>query len=138
MSRTIELGITQKLIVQEPVPMGLYLTPEVGSEEKVLLPRNQMPDHAEVGDEMDVFIYRDSEDRLIATRTAPFIQLGEVASLKVVQVTSIGAFLDWGLMKDLFLPFKEGSDVSTVISLSVRSKVNTSASPTVMLTISSS
>ena len=73
----------------------------------ILLPTRQIPEGLEVGDNVRVFIYRDSEDRPIATTTEPLITLGEVARLKVKSVSDIGAFLDWGLSRDLFLPFKE-------------------------------
>ncbi len=73
----------------------------------MLLPNNQVPKGTERGDIFQVFLYKDSEDRLIATTTEPYVQLGQMARLKVTDVTGIGAFLDWGLAKDLFLPFKE-------------------------------
>ena len=77
------------------------------AEEKVLLPKKQVPEGTKIGDELEVFIYRDSNDRLIATTNEAKLSLGEVALLKVSQVAAIGAFLDWGLEKDLFLPFRE-------------------------------
>lgn len=98
------------------VEFGVYLAENVqGSEsgerrqqpEKVLLPAKQVPRGAGIGDEIEVFIYRDSKDRLIATTNRPLITLGGVARLRVVQTGQIGAFLDWGLEKDLLLPFKE-------------------------------
>lgn len=73
----------------------------------MLLPNNQVPEGVKKGDILSVFIYRDSEDRLIATMENPYISLGEMARLRVTDVTNIGVFLDWGLAKDLFLPFKE-------------------------------
>ena len=73
----------------------------------VLLPTRQIPEGLEIGDNVRVFIYRDSEDRPIATTSEPLITLGEVARLKVKSVSDIGAFLEWGLSRDLFLPFKE-------------------------------
>ena len=73
----------------------------------VLLPTRQIPEGLEIGDNVEVFLYRDSEDRIIATTHTPLIKLGEIKKLKVKSVSDIGAFLDWGLSRDLFLPFKE-------------------------------
>ncbi|WP_138207918.1 CvfB family protein [Haloimpatiens lingqiaonensis] len=104
----IELGKIQNLEVIRLTPIGVYLnSKEDKSEIDILLPQKQVPEETEVGDEIEVFVYRDSEDRLIATTRKPKINLGEVALLNVVQETKIGAFLDWGLEKDLFLPFNE-------------------------------
>lgn len=100
----IELGKKQALMVIKKTDFGAYLGTE---EDKVLLPAKFVDDDVEVGDSITVFVYRDSQDRLIATTLEPYITLGQVRSLKVKQVTKIGAFLDWGLEKDLFLPFKE-------------------------------
>lgn len=100
----IELGKRQKLAIVKEVDFGVYLGDE---KEKVLLPGKQVPENAKKGDELDVFIYRDSSDRLIATTNMPRLTLGEVALLKVSDVTKIGAFLDWGLEKELLLPFRE-------------------------------
>ena len=104
----IELGIIQELEILKKTANGLYLHPEGSSDkEKVLLPNNQVPEHCKTGDLLSVFIYKDSEDRLIATTKTPFITLHELAVLEVIETSSIGAFLDWGLAKDLLLPFKE-------------------------------
>lgn len=103
----IELGKMQELMVVKKVDFGVYLAPEDNQEEKVLLPGKQAPEGCETGDFVTVFIYRDSKDRLIATRKEPKLSLGEVAVLTVAQTGKFGAFLDWGLEKDLFLPFKE-------------------------------
>lgn len=73
----------------------------------MLLPAKQVPENTRVGDELEVFLYKDSKDRLIATTNEPYLMLGQTAVLKVLEVGKIGAFLDWGLEKDLFLPFKE-------------------------------
>lgn len=100
----IELGKTQCLNVVKIVEFGVYLGTQ---EDKVLLPKKQVPPEVEVGDALTVFVYRDSSDRLIATTRQPKIELGKTALLQVSQVGKIGAFLDWGLEKDLFLPFKE-------------------------------
>ncbi len=92
------------MMVVKKTDFGVYLGTE---EERVLLPAKYAGKDAELGDSIEVFVYRDSEDRLIATTVRPLITLGEVASLSVREVTRIGAFMDWGLEKDLFLPFKE-------------------------------
>lgn len=100
----MELGKKQVLTVVKLVDFGVYLGTD---DEKVLLPKKQVPKGIEPGDPVEVFLYRDSSDRLIATTNEPKLTLGEIALLKVVQVGKFGAFLDWGLEKDLFLPFKE-------------------------------
>jgi predicted RNA-binding protein (virulence factor B family) len=100
----IELGKLQCLNIVKKVEFGVYLGTE---DDKVLLPIKQVPSDVEVGDALTVFVYRDSSDRLIATTNKPKIMLGQLAKLRVSQVSKIGAFLDWGLEKDLFLPFKE-------------------------------
>lgn len=105
----INLGEFQKLQVVNKTDFGVYLASEENLEEKVLLPKKQVPEGTQPGDEIRVFVYRDSSDRLISTTTEPKLTLGEVAVLKVNDVTNIGAFLDWGLERDLFLPFKEQS-----------------------------
>lgn len=101
----MELGKYQELEIKKAVGFGVYLGDESG--ERVLLPAKQVPDGAGAGDKITVFIYRDSNDRIIATTNKPLITLGETALLKVKDVTPVGAFLDWGFEKDLLLPFKE-------------------------------
>lgn len=96
------LGQRCKLKVVKTVDFGYYLGSE---EDKVLLPKSEAPE--DIGEEIEVFIYKDSEDRLIATTVVPMIERGKLARLKVASVTRIGAFLDWGLQKELLLPFKE-------------------------------
>lgn len=104
----IELGKVQKLKVIRLTKIGAFLNSYEGREpDEVLLPKNQMPEDIEEGAEIEVFVYKDSEDRTIATTRRPKITLGEFAPLRVVENTKIGAFLDWGLEKDLLLPFKE-------------------------------
>lgn len=105
----IEIGKKQKLIVAKTVDFGVYLAEDknVGQEDRVLLPVKQVPEGTREGDTLDVFIYKDSRDRLIATTREPLLQVGQTAVLKVLQVTKIGAFLDWGLEKDLLLPYHE-------------------------------
>ena len=116
----ILLGRIQTLKVVKKTDFGLYLSSE-GVEQNfdftpdkkeiiqvssILLPKRQANDE-KIGDTIEVFVYKDSEDRPIATTTKPFLTLGTIARLTVKEVTNIGAFLDWGLAKDLFLPFKE-------------------------------
>ncbi len=103
----IELGKRQLLEVVRAKDFGVYLGEKSTDEAAVLLPRKQVPEGTEIGDKLDVFIYKDSEDRLIATTAIPKLQIGEVAVLTVKEVGKIGAFLDMGLEKDLLLPFKE-------------------------------
>ncbi|MBQ3544777.1 MAG: S1 RNA-binding domain-containing protein [Lachnospiraceae bacterium] len=100
-----KLGERQTLKCVSKAEFGIYLGEN--DKEKVLLPKKQVPEGMDVGDEIDVFIYRDSLDRLISTTSQPYISLGGMAILEVKSVSKIGAFLDWGLEKDLFLPFKE-------------------------------
>lgn len=103
----IELGKVQTLTVQREKDFGVYMG-EPGDEKRaVLLPRKQVPEGTKVGDSLEVFVYKDSEDRLIATSGKPKLQVGETAVLTVKDVVKIGAFLDMGLEKDLLLPFKE-------------------------------
>lgn len=103
----IDIGEKQKLRVLEKSDIGVYLSEVDDRTDKVLLPRKQVPEGLEVGDIIDVFVYKDSEDRPVATREEPKLTIGELGILEVIEVTDIGAFLDWGLPKDLFLPFKE-------------------------------
>lgn len=103
----IELGKIQVLKIVKKVDFGVYLADEEDPSDKVLLPNKQVPSGAGIGDEIEVFIYRDSKDRMIATTNRPKLTLGEVAGLKVAQNVRIGVFLDWGLEKDLLLPFRE-------------------------------
>ena len=104
----MELGRMQTLTVVKKVEFGVYLAENMqNTEDRVLLPLKQVPEGTKVGDSLEVFLYRDSKDRMIATRTVPKLMKGMVARLKVVQTGKIGAFLDWGLEKDLLLPFRE-------------------------------
>lgn len=90
------------------VEFGIYLAETMkDTENKVLLPKKQVPADMEVGDPIDVFLYKDSNDRPIATVKEPKLTLGQTARLRVVSVGKVGAFLDWGLEKDLFLPYRE-------------------------------
>ncbi len=103
----LELGKVQELIVVKKVEFGVYLAQRDGDAEKVLLPARQVPRDAGIGSRIEVFLYKDSKDRLISTTARPRLTLGEVAELTVVQTGKLGVFLDWGLEKDLFLPFRE-------------------------------
>jgi len=104
----IKLGERQMLTVVKKVEFGVYLAESKdNTEEKVLLPVKQVPEGTMPGDKVEVFIYRDSKDRMIATTNIPKLRMGEVAELTVAQVGKFGAFLDWGLEKDLLLPFKQ-------------------------------
>lgn len=104
----LELGYYQTLEVAKKTDFGLYLS-EPGSNGKhtVLLPLKEVPENTVLGDRLEVFLYKDSEDREIATTAKVPVTVGKLAVLKVKEVTGIGAFLDWGLMKDLLLPYKE-------------------------------
>jgi predicted RNA-binding protein (virulence factor B family) len=100
-----EIGKTSTLPVVKDLDFGVYLDAEGLGE--ILLPRRYVPDGCTVGDEVEVFLYRDSEDALLATTEVPLVEVGRAAFLKVVAVTKVGAFLDWGLPKDLLVPFRE-------------------------------
>ena len=121
----MKLGELQTLKVEKTVPFGIYLVGEDPEEGRVLLPRSQVPEGISEGDELEVFLYKDSEDRMIATRRKPKLMLHQVGYLTVLQVGRIGAFLDWGLDKDLLLPFheqprervKEGQEVLVAVYL---------------------
>ena len=101
------IGKNVNLEVLRSTEIGLFLDTEDRNYNGILLPKRYVPSGIEVGDFMDVFIYRDSEDRIIATRLDPYIRVGEFAYLNVNKVESYGAFLDWGLPKDLFVPLSQ-------------------------------
>lgn len=103
----MKLGEYQELIYIKKVEFGIYLAESMESEERVLLPAKQVPADLKRGDKVKVFLYKDSSDRLIATTNEPKLTLGSFGVLTVKEIGKIGAFLDWGLEKDLFLPFKE-------------------------------
>ena len=104
---SLRLGEIQKLEIVKKVEFGVYLAEPGREDDKVLLPIKQVPAGASVGDVMEVFLYKDSKDRLIATTKRPKLIMGEATLLTVAQMGKIGAFLDWGLEKDLLLPFKQ-------------------------------
>ncbi len=102
---SIELGKQNVLEVVKTVDFGVYL--DGGEEGEILLPTRYVPEECNIGDFLKVFIYLDNEERLIATTLIPYVQVGEFACLEVSWVNQFGAFLNWGLMKDLFAPFRE-------------------------------
>lgn len=103
----MELGKKQTLEVVKIAEQGVYLAEERNSTDKVLLPKKQVKEGTKIGDRIEVFLYKDSMDRPISTINEPKLMVGQVAKLKVAEVTKMGAFLDWGLEKDLFLPYRE-------------------------------
>ena len=103
----IKIGKTNNLKVVKKVDFGLYF--DGGESGEILLPKRYVDESMEVGDELDVFIYCDSEDRLVATTEKPLIEVGEFGLLKAVEVNRVGAFMEWGLQKDLLVPFREQS-----------------------------
>jgi uncharacterized protein len=110
----IKVGVYNKLAVQRSTQVGVFLE---DGKDGLLVPKRFVPPNTKVGDVLEVFVYHDSEDRLIATTQRPFAIVGEIALLRAVSVTNQGAFLDWGLMKDLFVPrskqlsgMREGAD----------------------------
>lgn len=103
--KKILLGQKNRLKAAWKVDFGMYL--EGDDEGKILLPARYVPEDLEVGDEIDVFVYLDNEERRVATTLEPKAMVGDFAYLEVAWVNEFGAFLDWGLMKDLFCPFRE-------------------------------
>lgn len=103
----VEIGKRQTLKVIRSKDFGVYLAEREEDKDAVLLPRKQVPEGLKAGGEIEVFVYLDSSDRPIATVNQPLITLGELARLKVASVGNIGAFMDWGLEKDILMPFKE-------------------------------
>ena len=102
---SIELGKFNQLEVVKQVDFGMYL--DGGEEGEILLPTRYVPEDCKLGDWLNVFLYLDNEERLTATTLTPLVQVGEFACLEVSWVNQFGAFLNWGLMKDLFVPFSE-------------------------------
>lgn len=104
----LELGKYQTLEAVKKTDYGFYFAnPKGDKKDTVLLPTREVPEGTAVGDSLNLFIYKDSEDRIIATTVKVPVTIGELAVLKVKEVSNVGAFLDWGLMKDLLLPYKE-------------------------------
>ncbi len=102
---SIELGKYNQLEVVKEVDFGVYL--DGGEEGEILLPTRYVPEDCMIGDILNVFLYLDMDERLIATTLTPYVQVGQFACLEVSWVNEYGAFLNWGLMKDLFVPFRE-------------------------------
>ncbi len=109
MDRKLTPGTSYSLKIVKTAAHGAYLAHEMGAPaaDRVLLPAKQVPEDKRIGDEIRVFLYKDSRDRLIATVRTPLIELGQTARLEVAEVGKIGAFLSWGLEKDLLLPYAE-------------------------------
>ena len=102
---SIELGKYNQLEVVKEVDFGVYL--DGGEEGEILLPTRYVPEDCKIGEILNVFLYLDMDERLIATTLTPYVQVGQFACLEVSWVNEYGAFLNWGLMKDLFVPFRE-------------------------------
>lgn len=103
----MKAGEKQELQIVKETGFGIYLAESKDSKERVLLPKKEVEEGRKIGDVLEVFLYLDSSDRLIATRREPMVTLGKTAVLRVKDSTKVGAFLDWGLEKDLLLPFRE-------------------------------
>ena len=101
----VKIGKYNKLAIFREVDFGIYFHDEKLGD--ILMPKRYLPEKWAIGDELEVFIYLDSEDRLIATTEKPFAEVDEFATLEVIATTAVGAFLNWGLMKDLLVPFRE-------------------------------
>ena len=128
-----EIGVFNNLRVIKEVDFGVYL--DGGEHEEILLPRRYVPEDCKVDDNIKVFIYLDSEDRFIATTETPYAMVGDFALLKVVAVEPVGAFLDWGLLKDLLVPYSEQSatmeiDKSYIVRIYVDKQTNRIAATT--------
>ncbi|HAO51506.1 MAG TPA: GntR family transcriptional regulator [Runella sp.] len=106
-NRRLRMGQYNRLKVIKQLDFGIYLD---GYEDEILVPKQYVPADIQIGDFLDVFIYRDSEDRAIGTTLEPYGTVGEFVYLTVTMVTSLGVFMDWGLPKDLFIPFKQQRD----------------------------
>lgn len=106
----MELGKIQKLYVVDLNSKGAYLNSKMDGNDNVILPKEEVPERIAVGDLIEVFIYRNANEKIVATTKRPKLTVGEIGYLQVVEITRFGAFLDWGMEKDLFLPFKEQKD----------------------------
>lgn len=103
--KMIQLGQINTLEIIREAVQGLYIADDEGNE--VLLPNRYVPENFKIWDKIDVFVYLDNEERPVATTDLPYIKLNDFGLLRCNQVTDYGAFLDWGLVKELFCPFKE-------------------------------
>lgn len=101
----VNIGAYNNLKVKKETDFGVFL--DAGDDLEILLPKRYVPKKTQVGDEIEVFLYHDSENRLIATTDRPYGVAGDIVSLKAVDITPLGAFLDWGLVKDLFVPLSQ-------------------------------
>ncbi|MEG1615859.1 MAG: S1-like domain-containing RNA-binding protein [Bacteroidales bacterium] len=101
----VKIGKYNKMTVVKSLDFGIYL--DGGSGLEILMPRRYVPEGTEIDDELDCFVYLDSEDRLLATTETPYATVGEFALLKVNSANSVGAFMDWGVSKELLVPFRE-------------------------------
>ena len=103
------LGEFQKLFIKRFKNNGAYIGLKEIKNEKldILLPKKEVLETDKIGDEIEVFVYKDNQARFVATRKIPKISLGKLETLEVMDISKIGAFLDWGLEKELFLPFKD-------------------------------
>lgn len=101
----VKIGKINNLRIIKTVEFGAYL--DGGEFGEILMPRKYVPEDAKEGDEVEVFVYCDSEDRVVATTERPLIEVGEFGMLKAIETTKFGAFMDWGLLKDLLVPFRE-------------------------------
>ena len=104
----LEIGRFNELTIVKQLPRGLQL--DGGDAGEILLPKQYVTEEMEIGEQVKVFIYRDSEERLIATTQTPYAQVGDFAYLNIVDESPVGAFLDWGLPKDILVPFSEQSN----------------------------
>lgn len=101
----VNIGKYNKMKVVKSLDFGIYL--DAGDGQEILMPKRYIPEETEIGDELDCFVYLDSEDRLLATTEEPFAMVGEFALLSVNSANHVGAFLDWGVSKELLVPFRE-------------------------------
>ena len=104
----VEIGKINRLKIKKQVDFGVYLD---GDGQEILLPKRYVPEGAQPGDELSVFLYHDNEGRLIATTDKPYAQVGEFQYMEVKSVNQVGAFLEWGIMKDLLVPTKSRTGV---------------------------
>ncbi len=100
-----EIGKVNKMKINRAVDFGMYL--DGGEEGEILMPKKYIPEGAKIGDVVEAFVYMDSEDRPVATTEKPLVKVGEFGALKVVEVNELGAFADWGVLKDLLIPYAE-------------------------------
>jgi predicted RNA-binding protein (virulence factor B family) len=100
-----EIGKINTMRINRAVDFGVYL--DGGEEGEILMPKKYIPEGKQIGDEVEAFVYMDSEDRPVATTEKPLVQVGQFGALKVLEVNELGAFADWGVLKDLLIPYAE-------------------------------